>query len=193
MLLKRKIKSANVNPEDLLPGDRNAIILFLRSSSYGNEYTVQVTDPRTGVPFKAIVDLLQLRYKEMKEIPDQYGYFTVELPMRKKTVTIRLLTAGEETKLFKKSESIKEAYNEEYSQYNTLKLKAHIVAINEKSDRAYIDKFVDAMPALDAFTIRRKIIDISPDVDMSYEFSAKDGFKFTANLTVGIDFFFPQI
>jgi hypothetical protein len=192
MLLKRKIKSANVNPEDLLPGDRNAIILFLRSSSYGNEYTVQVTDPRTGVPFKAIVDLLQLRYKEMKEIPDQYGYFTVELPMRKKTVTIRLLTAGEETKLFKKSESIKEAYNEEYSQYNTLKLKAHIVAINEKSDRAYIDKFVDAMPALDAFTIRRKIIDISPDVDMSYEFVTKDGFKFTANLTVGIDFFFPQ-
>jgi hypothetical protein len=192
MLLKRKIKSVNVNPEDLLPGDRNAIILFLRSSSYGNEYTVQVTDPRTGVPFKAIVDLLQLKYKEMKEIPDQYGYFTVELPMRKKIITIKLLTAGEETKLFKKSESIKEAYNEEYSQYNTLKLKAHIVAINEKSDRAYIDKFVDAMPALDAFTIRRKIIDISPDVDMSYEFIAKDGFKFKANLTVGIDFFFPQ-
>jgi hypothetical protein len=192
MLLKRKIKTAGVNPEDLLPGDRNAIILFLRSSSYGPEYTVQVTDPRTGVPFKAVVDLLQLRYKETKEMPDQYGYFTIELPMRKKIATIKLLTAGEETKLFKKSESIKEAYNEEYSQYNTLKLKAHIVAINEKSDRAYIDKFVDAMPALDAFTIRRKIIDVSPDVDMSYEFIAKDGFKFTANLAVGIDFFFPN-
>jgi len=192
MLLKRKIKTIGVNPEDLLPGDRNAIILFLRSSSYGAEYTVQVTDPRTGIPFKTTVDLLNLRYKEVEEKPDQYGYFTVELPMRKKLVTIRLLTSGEETKLFKKSESIKEAYSEEFSQFNTLKLKAHIIAINEKTERSYIDKFVDAMPALDAFTIRRKILDISPDVDMAYEFTTKDNFKFKANLTVGIDFFFPQ-
>ena len=52
LLLKRKIKTPNVNPEDLLPGDRNAILLFLRITSYGSDYTVQVTDPRTGVPFK---------------------------------------------------------------------------------------------------------------------------------------------
>jgi hypothetical protein len=48
------------------------------------------------------------------------------------------------------------------------------------------------MPALDAFKIRRRILDVSPDVDMEYEFAAKDGYKFTANLTVGIDFFFPS-
>ena len=57
----------------------------------------------------------------------------------------------------------------------------------------YIDRFVDAMPALDAFTIRRKILDVAPDVDMAYEFVTKDGYKFTANLTIGVDFFFPSI
>jgi hypothetical protein len=193
MLLKRKVKTAGINPDDLLLGDRNAIILFLRSSSYGSDYTVQVSDPRTNTTFKTVVDLLKLKYKEVQEVPDQYGYFTVEIPMRKKTITFRLLTSGEENKIFKKAEAIKEAYNEEYSQYSTMKLKASIVAINEKTDRTYIDKFVDAMPALDAFTIRRKIMDVSPDVDMAYEFVAKDGYKFTANLTVGIDFFFPNI
>jgi hypothetical protein len=112
--------------------------------------------------------------------------------MRKKIVTFRLLTAGEDIKIFKNAEAIKEAYGEEYSQYSTIKLKAHIVAINEKTDRSYIDKFIDAMPALDAYTIRKKISDVSPDVDMGYEFQAKDGYKFKANLSVGIDFFFPS-
>jgi len=193
LLLRRKIKSSGINPEDLLPGDRNAIILFLRISSYGPDYSVQVNDPRTGIPFKTTVDLAKLMHKEIKVQPDQFGYFQVELPMRKKIATIRLLTSGEDNILFKKAEAYKEATGEEYSQYSTMKLKASIVAINEKTDRSYIDKFVDAMPALDAVTIRRKLIEVSPDVDMAYEFTAPDKiFKFNATLTVGIDFFFPS-
>lgn len=192
LLLKRKIKTKGIKPEDLLAGDRNAIILFLRTSSYGHDYAVQVTDPRTGGAFKTTVDLTQLKYKELTEIPDENGYFTVELPMRKKTVKFRLLTSGEENIIFKKAEAMKDAYGLEFSEYNTLKLKAHVVSIGEKKDRDYIDKFVDAMPALDAFTIRRKIIDVSPDVDMEYTFRTKDGYEFTTELSIGIDFFFPS-
>jgi hypothetical protein len=191
ILLRRKIKSQGITPEDLLAGDRNAIILFLRSSSYGSDYTVQVPDPRTNAIFKTNVDLTKLKYKELTELPDQNGHFKVELPMRKKVVTFRLITSGEDVLLFKKAEAIKEAYSQEFSEYNTMKLKAHIVAIGEKTDRTYIDKFVDAMPALDSLTIRRKIIEVSPDVDMDYEFVTRDGYKFHATLSVGIDFFFP--
>jgi hypothetical protein len=192
ILLKRKIKTPGINANELLNGDRNAIILFLRTSSYGADYSVEVTDPRTGVKFQSTVDLLKLRYKEVNEKPNANGLFTVEIPMRKKLVTFRLLTSGEDAQLFKKAESIKEAYGNEYSDYNTMKLKAHIVAINEKTDRSYIDKFVDAMPALDAVTIRRKILEVSPDIDMKYEFQAKDGYKFDAYLSLGLDFFFPN-
>ena len=112
--------------------------------------------------------------------------------MRKKTVKFRLLSHGEDTNIYKKAEQIKDAYGEEFSQYSTLKLKAAIVSIDEKDDRSYIDRFVDAMPALDAYTIRKKIMEVSPDVDMAYEFMAKDGYKFKTNLTVGVDFFFPN-
>ena len=192
ILLKRKIKTKGINADELLAGDRNAVILFLRSSSYGAEYTVQVPDPRTNVLFKTEVDLLKLKYKKVKETPDETGHFTVQLPMRKKTVVFKLLTSGEETMLFNQAEAHKEAYGAEFSEYSTLKLKSHIISIDGKSDRTYIGKFVDAMPALDALTIRRKIIDVSPDVDMDYEFKAKDGYKFKAQLSVGIDFFFPS-
>lgn len=192
ILLKRKIKTKGINVNDLLTGDRNAIILFLRSSSYGPEYTVHVPDPRTNIPFKEKVDLLKLRYKKVEETPDNEGHFNVFIPMRKKNVKFRLLTSGEETILQKQADAHQEAFGQEYSEYSTLKLKSHIISINEKTDRSYISKFVDAMPALDALTIRRKILDVSPDVDMEYEFTAKDGYKFKAQLSVGVDFFFPN-
>ena len=149
-------------------------------------------DPRTNVVFKTDVDLMKLRYKAIKEHPEEDGTFSIDLPMRKKTVKFRLLTSGEETMLLNQAEAHKEAFGQEYSEFNTLKLKSHIVSIDGNTDRAYIGKFVDAMPARDALTIRRKIIDVSPDVDMEYEFTAKDGYKFKAQLAVGIDFFFPS-
>ena len=192
ILLRRKIKTKGINADELLAGDRNAIILFLRSSSYGSTYTVQVPDPRTNVVFKTDVDLLKLRYKKMTEQPDAEGLFNIKLPMRKKTVKFKLLTAGEETMLFNQAEAHKEAFGQEFSEFSTLKLKSHVVSIEGKTDRSYIGKFIDAMPALDALTIRRKIIDVSPDVDMEYEFKTKDGYKFKAQLSVGIDFFFPS-
>jgi len=192
ILLKRKIKTPGVNIKDLLVGDRSAIILFLRSSSYGPQYSVQVPDPRTNVLFKTSVDLNKLKYKKVSEVPDEKGHFTVELPMRKKTVTFKLLSSGEEDLIQKQADAFQEASGQEYNDANTLKLKAHIVDINGKTDRSYISKFVDAMPARDALTIRRKIIDVSPDVDMEYEFTAKDGYKFKAQLSIGIDFFFPS-
>ena len=192
MLLKRKIKTEGVVVDNLLEGDRNAIILFLRCSSYGANYTVTVSDPRTGIPFNTVVDLLKLQYKEVEELPDQAGHFFVDLIMRKKKVTLRLLTSGEDAIISKKAEAIRVAYGSEINEYNTMKLKAHIVAIDDKTDRSYIDKFVDAMPALDAYVIRKKILTVSPDVNMAYEFMANDGYKFIANLSVGIDFFFPR-
>lgn len=193
VLLKRKIKTKGVKPENLLLGDRSAILIFLRSSSYGPEYTVMVTDPRTGNQFKSTVDLTTLTYKDIVEIPDENGHFEVFIPMRKKKVKFRLLTTGEDNTLYKKAESIQNAYGEEVNHYNTMKLKAQIVSIDGNSDRSYIDKFVEAMPALDSLTIRRKVQEVNPDVNLEYEFTAKDGYKFKSNLVLGLDFFFPSI
>jgi hypothetical protein len=193
ILLKRKIKSPGISQNDLLPGDRNAILLFLRTSSYGSEYHVQVYDPRTNKPFAATVDLLKLKHKELTKKPDENGHYSVDLPLSKKTVKFRLLTFGEDNQIYKQAESLREAYNEEVSSYSTLKLKASIYSINGRTERDYINKFVDVMRALDAFAIRKEILNVSPDIDMNYEFITSDNYKFTANLSIGIDFFFPSI
>ena len=192
-LLERKIVNKSINSKNLLSGDRSALILFLRTSSYGNKYKVSVPDPRNGTTFEEEVDLLTLKYKEVDVKPDEAGEFFVEIPMRKKIVKFRLLTSGEEEIILKNSIARQEAYGEEVSEFNTMRLKSSIVEINNNRDRSYIDRFVDVMPALDAYTIRRKILDVSPDIEMSYEFKAPDGYKFRAPLSMGVDFFFPSL
>ena len=191
-LLARKIVDKDVNPKNLLSGDRSALILFLRTSSYGNMYKVSVPDPRNGKSFEEEVDLLTLTYKEVSEKPNKAGEFVVEIPMRKKMVSIKLLTSGEEDLIFKNAEARQEAYQEEVSEFNTMRLKSSIMEISGNRDRSYIERFVDVMPALDAYTIRRKLLDISPEVEMKYQFTAPDGYKFEAPLSMGIDFFFPS-
>ncbi|MFW6242704.1 MAG: hypothetical protein ACOC2W_00935 [bacterium] len=192
-LLKRKIKTPGVNVNELLDGDRSAIILFLRTSSYGPYYDVRVPHPETGKPFETKVDLTKLKYKEMTKEPDEEGLFQVQLPMRKKTIKFRLLNHSEIIKLQKKAEELQNEFNEEYSQFNTMKIKAHVVSIDGKTDRSYINKFIDAMPALDSFTIRKEILNVQPEIDMNYEFETKEGIKFNAPISIGIDFFFPSI
>jgi hypothetical protein len=49
------------------------------------------------------------------------------------------------------------------------------------------------MPAGDALKLRRKILDVTPDLDLLYEFSTSDGYKFKTPLIMGIDFFFPSL
>lgn len=191
-LLERKIVDKNINPRTLLAGDRSALILFLRTSSYGNIYKVSVPDPRNGKTFEADVDLLKLKYKELGEVPNEAGEFVVETPMRKKIIKVRLLTAGEEKQILNNAEARQEAYGEEFSEFSTMRLKASITEITGNRDRSYIERFVDVMPALDAYTIRKKLLDVAPDVEMKYEFTAPDGYKFHAPLSMGLDFFFPS-
>jgi len=193
VIIERKLKDKNIRPYELLSGDRNAILLFLRMSSYGNNYDVVVTDPRTGNSFETVVDLTKLKYKEVDELPDGDGLFSQTLPMSGKTIKFRLLTSGEEEFIFENAIEIKKTYNKDYDTFGTDLLKARIQSIDGKTDKEYIGKFVDVMRAGDVNVIKRKYLEVMPDVDMSYEFSTKDGFKFMSKLSVGEDFFFPSL
>ena len=62
-LLKAKVFENDIDPEDLTKGDRDAVVLWLRATGYGNEYPIIVTDDETGKEFEAVVDLSTLNYK----------------------------------------------------------------------------------------------------------------------------------
>ena len=94
-LLKSKIKNGNIDPDDLLEGDREAIILWLRATGYGTQYPITVTDTKTGVDFDTVVDLTQIKHKPFLLKGDGYGCFDFTLPLSKDEVKFRFLTHGD--------------------------------------------------------------------------------------------------
>ena len=76
-MLKTKIMTNEIDPDDLLPGDRDAIILWLRGSGYGPEYPVTATDNVTGEKFETVVDITQLKPKKFTLKGDTKDYFNI--------------------------------------------------------------------------------------------------------------------
>ena len=91
-MLQEKLLSNEIDPMDLLEGDRDAIILFLRASGYGNEYPITATDEATGKEFDAVVDLSKLKYKEFTLQGDSNGWFSFTLPVSGAEVKFRFPT-----------------------------------------------------------------------------------------------------
>ena len=98
-LLKSKIMNTDINPDELLSGDVDAIVLFLRATSYGVEFPITVQDPETRQQIESVVDLSQLKPKEFKLKGDENGYFEYVLPLSKDVIKFRYLTRKDEKNL----------------------------------------------------------------------------------------------
>ena len=135
-LLRSKIYEPDLRPEELLDGDVEAILLFLRNTAFGPEYKVTVTDPQTGVPFVTSVFLDELNYKKTEHQPDENGLFQVELPVSKAKVALKILTLSERIEIDK---IIKSYPSERVAPSVTTKLAKQIHSIEGDIDRNKID------------------------------------------------------
>ena len=119
IILKEKVRDPEIDPDDLLDGDRDAIILFLRSSAYGNMYSVSTTDPDTKQSFDTQIDLSKIKYKDFTLVGDENGYFDYELPLTKDKIKFRFLTHRDYINLTKLDEleisSLRKAEIEKYN------------------------------------------------------------------------------
>ena len=98
-LLKNKILNDSIDVDDLLSGDADAIVLFLRATSYGIEFPIVVRDPDTGEQIESTVDLSKLKPKEFKLIGDENGWFDYETEYRHDKIKFRYLTRKQEKAL----------------------------------------------------------------------------------------------
>lgn len=101
VLLKRKVLDSDVNTQDLVSGDVDAILLFLRATAYGNEFPIETTIPGTTKIIKTVADLSQLKYKPFSLTGDENGHFSFNLPVTKAEIKFKFLTKREEKLLEK--------------------------------------------------------------------------------------------
>ena len=98
-ILKTKIVNSEINVDDLVSGDADAIILFLRATSYGPDFPIVVADPDTGEQIESTVDLTTLKPKDFKLVGDENGHFEFVTPIKKDRIKFRYLTRKQERQL----------------------------------------------------------------------------------------------
>ena len=216
-LLKNKIVNKEFNVDDLVSGDADAIILFLRATSYGPEFPIVVNDPETGEQIDTTVDLTTLKPKEFKLVGDENGWFEFVTPIRKDRIKFRYLTRKQEKQLRKVTElegygtkaymldteketllaamlndttisenekkviksattimenwskKLKKINDSQFTKLMTNSMQLQVTAVNDNTDREFIRKYINQMPARDSLMLRKYINDNRPGIDFDIE------------------------
>ncbi len=194
VLLENAIVDGNLSAEDMLVGDRNAVLFFLRKEGYGDVYPVKMACPSCGETFKEDVLISSLGMKNLEVQPDSEGLFSVELPKTRWKIKFRMLTGKDEAYLTKKAEQPKKTKkNVSYSQLLTERYIIQIMFINGDNDKLKIQKAASNMPISDSLFLREYMREIEPGVDMSYNFNCKScGHQFEDNVPITATLFWPN-
>ena len=176
---------SKINYDDLLIGDKNAILVAARVLGYGKDYEFTIRDTTHTV------DLSQIENKEIDESLFEAGKneFNYTLPHTSTDITFKLLTHGDEKKIQKEIAGIKKLNNS--NPEVSTRLKHIITSVADSREPKDIREFVDNyLLAKDAREFRNYIAEIQPDVDLT--FFPDDGGASTT-IPIGISFFYPDL
>lgn len=187
-LLRNKLYEPEIKPEDLLDGDIEAILIFLRNTSFGPEYTINLMDPATGKMFQHTFVIDEVNFKKPNTTPNEDGTFTTTLPRTGAIVKLRLLSLGDKTKITDMETKYPKG---RVAPITIWTLQEQIVELNGETDRGKIIEFVQNMPIMDSKHIKRFISQNEPGLDLTLEVIAPSGENVSTSITFGVDFFRP--
>jgi len=192
-LLERKIKDSDINPKDMLMGDRLAILFFLRSTGYGSMYPVNVFDPNTAQFFESEVDLSSLKVKNLSVKPTKDGFFDYVLPTTKKKVVFKLLSGGENTEIDDRDEKFQKQSGNNQSNKVVYTLEKMIQSIDGETDKMKMSSIIHRLPIMDSRSLREYANSIEPGLDLNVTVRTPGGASVDTFLTIGRQFFWPDI
>ena len=188
-VLDKLMKSLIVTPivyDDLLIGDKNAIMIASRVLGYGPEYSFEYNSETQTV------DLSTIENKPIKEelFKDRVNEFSFTLPFSKNEVTFKLLTHRDEQNISKELDGLKKIKKNDSPELST-RMKYLLTSVEDKREPKDIREFVDKyLLAKDSRALREYIKEIQPDVDLTF---FPDGQTTSVNIPIGINFFWPDL
>ena len=180
-LLESLIVDKSIKVDELLIGDKNAVLIASRILAYGKEYEVEVEGQ------KIEVDLTKLKDKKLDEsvVTNGANEFEFELPATKRKLTFKMLTSGDEKVIDEEIKGYEKIHGIGYEL--TTRLKHQIISVDGDSKKASINSFVDnEFLSRDSIAFRTYVAEIQPDVDMTSTFTDSEGNEkeFTVPMTV---------
>jgi len=185
-LIKSLIVTPNVKYEDMVVGDKNALLVAARILGYGKDYTFMYGGE------EQTVDLSTIENKPIDESLFIKGKneFEYTLPSTGVKITFKLLTGADEKKISAELEGLKKI-NKNFSPELSTRLKYMITSVEGNSDGKTIREFVDNnLLARDSRAFREYIKEVQPDVDLTF---FPDGSNTKIDIPVGLRFFWPDL
>ena len=173
---------------DLLVGDKNAILVAARILGYGKDYSFNHQGE------EKTIDLTDIKDKEMDEslIEGAKNEFTFTLPTAKTEVTFKILTHGDEQAIDKELKGLKRL-NKNISYDISTRMKHVITSVEGDYESKTIREFVDnRLLAIDSRELRNHIKEVQPDIDLTFEYEGKNGDLKSTSIPIGLQFFWPD-
>jgi hypothetical protein len=183
--LMKSLIVSKVDYDDLIAGDKNAIMVAARILGYGKNYDFTFD----GEDYS--IDLSVLDNKELDESLYTKGSneFLYKFSNTNNTITFKFLTGVDEKKIEKELEGLKKI-NKNSSPELSTRLKYIITSVNGNRETKDIRFFVDNhLLARDSKELRSYIKQIQPDVNMVFTTNSGEEVAIPINLS----FFWPEL
>ena len=183
-LLKSLIVS-KVNYDDLVVGDKNAVLVAARVLGYGADYSFTYNGKSYSV------DLAKIENKVFDQslITPGVNEFKYTLPSTGTNITFKILTHRDEEAIKKELEGYRKISKDTSPELST-RLKYMITSVEGSREAKTIREFVDtALLARDSRALRTYISQVQPDTDLN--FYPEDSNAPVA-IPIGISFFWPD-
>ncbi len=195
-LLQSCLTDRGVDVNNMLLGDRNALMISVRITGYGSEYTADAQCPECGKKSDQRFNLADLEIQRLTIDPVSPGenLFSFTLPVTKKVVNFRFLTGADEINRTIAAERKKKLMPGMRVEDNvTARLEQLVVSVGEVTDNNKVNHFVRNMPAQDSRKLRAYIAKHEPGIDMNAWMKCPHcGESSKVGLPVGINFFWPS-
>ena len=175
------------NYNDLIVGDKNAVMIAARVLGYGKDYKFEYKGEEVEV------DLSTLENKEFDESSITRGVneFKYTLPNSGTEITYKLLSHKDEMAIEAELKGLKKI-NKKADPMISTRMKQMILSVNGDSERKTVREFVDTyFLAMDARAFRKHIAGHQPDVNLLTQVELSDGEE-DVEIPITVNFFWPD-
>ena len=193
-LIKSCLINKNIDVDEMIAGDRNALMVALRITGYGAEYPVECDCPKCNKSSEQTFYLSDLGIKRLAIDPvvDGSNLFEIQLPVCKKNVKVKFANGYDEKEMSLNQERKKKLGLQQDTAI-TDRLANAIVSVQGITDKTKIGMFIKEMPARDSLALRKFLDNNEPGIDMTVSMKCKHCFEESEiKLPIGVGFFWPN-
>jgi len=194
-LLKSCVVDKGMDVDELLLGDRNALMVSIRITGYGHDYKSSIRCTHCSHINQRTINLSELPLKFLKINPIEKGKnaFEYTLPVTKKNIIFKFTTGRDEKDQHAAKEKMSKYFESDVTNNVTETLERVITSIDGITDKNKIRHFVQYMPAFDSKSLRNYITANQPGIEMRHKLVCDEcSTKSDVSIPVTSEFFWPS-